>query len=151
MQPEGLKRASLHPSFHKATGLDLHCDGTLQPIGYVKTAILLCKSPSMQGGELTLFNAASAFSELAIIDTPAAIALAHPKVLSRKANINGCEDINRCPTFAVQKGGLFVIIQWLKQIVGKLLMVSIKQHLSAGLTFFLLKPDLEVVTFISLS
>lgn len=78
-----------HPSFDRPIDLDLHCDGTLQPIGYVSTSLLLCRSPAAEGGQTILFNAAAAFAELAAQDDPAAVALATPGVLVRQANFNG--------------------------------------------------------------
>jgi len=96
----------VHPSFERAIGLEMHCDGTLQKIGYVKTSILLCESPGAEGGDTTLFNACAAFSKLAATDWAAATALASPGALVRQANINGCRDINTGPGFTVQDGEL---------------------------------------------
>lgn len=95
-----------HPSFQRAVGVELHCDGTLQKIGYVKTTIMLCESPGAEGGDTTLFNATSAFAELVVTDLAAALALASPGVLIRQANINSCRDMNEGPAFAVEDGQL---------------------------------------------
>lgn len=95
-----------HPSFEGTGGLEFHCDGTLQPIGYVKASALLCESPGVEGGESTLFNAAAAYAELAGGDVAAAAALATEGVLTRQANINGRTDMNVGPAFAVRDGQL---------------------------------------------
>jgi hypothetical protein len=95
-----------HPSFEGTAGLRFHCDGTLQPIGYVKVSVLLCQSRAAEGGDTTMFNAAAAYSLLATVDAPAAIALATSGVLIRQANINGCVDVNAGPAFAVDEGQL---------------------------------------------
>ncbi|MES2998987.1 MAG: TauD/TfdA family dioxygenase [Pseudomonadota bacterium] len=96
-----------HPSFHKTRGLKLHSDGTLQKIGYVKTSMLYCKSPGLTGGDSTFFNASGAFAALVYKNLSAAIALMHPRVFIRQANVNGCDDINRGPTFTIKNGEIF--------------------------------------------
>jgi alpha-ketoglutarate-dependent taurine dioxygenase len=95
-----------HPSFGRAVGQPLHCDGTLQEIGFIKASVLLCESPGAQGGDTTLFNASAAYAQLAAADGPAAVALATPGVLIRQANINGCSDINAGPAFSARDGQL---------------------------------------------
>lgn len=97
---------SSHPTFETSSGLEFHCDGTLQKIGYVKTSILLCKSPGFEGGETTLFNALGAFTALIDKDPEAAMTLIGSGVLVRQANINGCSDINKRPAFTIQEGKL---------------------------------------------
>jgi hypothetical protein len=95
-----------HPAFESNSGLDMHCDGTLQEIGLVKTSLLVCETPAAEGGATTLFHAAAAYGELARTDETAAIALASPSVLVRRANINGCDDANIGPGFTVKDGKL---------------------------------------------
>jgi alpha-ketoglutarate-dependent taurine dioxygenase len=95
-----------HPSFGRTVGQRLHCDGTLQEIGYIKASVLLCESPAAQGGDTTLFNSSAAYAQLAATDRPAAVALATPGVLIRQANINGCSDMNAGPAFSVRDGQL---------------------------------------------
>jgi alpha-ketoglutarate-dependent taurine dioxygenase len=91
-----------HPSFGRTVGQKLHCDGTLQAIGYIKASMLLCEQPAAEGGETILFNASAAYAKLATADRPAAEALATPGALIRQANINGCADTNAGPAFTVQ-------------------------------------------------
>ena len=100
------KTCSSHPTFQKEVGVKLHCDGTLQGIGYVKTSVLLCEAPASQGGESILFNATAAYAELVRTDLDAAVALATPGSLLRQANMNGCNDKNFIPAFAVEDGKL---------------------------------------------
>jgi alpha-ketoglutarate-dependent taurine dioxygenase len=95
-----------HPSFGRTGGQELHCDGTLQDIGYVKASLLLCAMPAAEGGDTTLFNTSAAVAELAEADLAAARALAFPGTLIRRANINGCTDMNAGPVVAVQNGNL---------------------------------------------
>lgn len=95
-----------HPTFQSNEGVKLHCDGTLQKIGYVKTTVMLCKSPGAEGGESTLFNATGAYAELIEADYEAAIAMATPGSLVRQANMNGCSDKNIGPVFSVENGQL---------------------------------------------
>lgn len=95
-----------HPSFLGTVALDFHSDGTLQKIGYVKTTIMLCKAASAEGGETTLFNTSGAFANMLKTDPAAAIALATPGVLERKATLNGCTDVNCGPAFSIENGFL---------------------------------------------
>lgn len=99
-------RDSSHPSFERSVGLDLHCDGTLQPIGYVATSLLLCHTRATEGGETVLFNAPAAFAELAADDQLAAVALATPGVLVRQANLNGSVEAAVGPVVAARDGRL---------------------------------------------
>lgn len=95
-----------HPSFGRTIGQELHCDGTLQDIGYIKASLLLCATPAAEGGDTTLFNTSAAIAELAQADLPAAHALAFPGTLIREANVNGCTDANAGPVVTVQNGWL---------------------------------------------
>ena len=95
-----------HPAFGRTVGQNLHCDGTLQKIGLIKTSMLLCESVAADGGHTTLFNSSEAFAKLVVDDFDAAAALATPGVLVRQANINACTDANIGPAFTVQQGQL---------------------------------------------
>ncbi|MER8072284.1 alpha/beta hydrolase fold domain-containing protein [Streptomyces sp. NPDC094034] len=95
-----------HPSFARTVGQELHCDGTLQDIGFIKASVLLCESPAAEGGDTTLFNASAAFARLLMTDAAAATALATPGVLIRQANVNGSTEVNSGPAFTVQDGQL---------------------------------------------
>ena len=95
-----------HPSFGRTVGQELHCDGTLQDIGYVKASLLVCASPATEGGDTILFNASAAFARLARSDPAALAALATPGSLIRQANINGSTELNAGPAVTVQDGRL---------------------------------------------
>ncbi|MFD6624395.1 alpha/beta hydrolase fold domain-containing protein [Streptomyces diastaticus] len=98
--------SSRHPHFETTVGQDLHCDGTLQDIGAVKSAILLCRSQGAEGGETVVFNAHAAFTRLIETDPEAARALTTPGVLVRRATFNDSQETNPGPGFAVQDGRL---------------------------------------------
>ncbi|WP_448202862.1 TauD/TfdA family dioxygenase [Azospirillum sp. sgz302134] len=51
-----------HPAFSQDTELDLHTDGTLEPIGVVRTTMLVCIQPAQSGGE-TVIERTSALLE----------------------------------------------------------------------------------------
>ncbi|HET9254213.1 MAG TPA: TauD/TfdA family dioxygenase [Pseudonocardiaceae bacterium] len=95
-----------HPSFGSTVGQRLHCDGTLQDIGYIKASLLLCESPAAEGGDTILFNASAAYARLAAIDLSAAAVLATQGVLIRQANFNGSTEMNAGPAFSAQGGRL---------------------------------------------
>ncbi|WP_243710052.1 TauD/TfdA family dioxygenase [Micromonospora sp. KC213] len=92
---------TLHPHFETTVGQELHCDGTLQDIGEVKSVILLCQSQGLDGGTTTLFNAHGAFTKLLDVDPEAARALTAHGVLVRQATFNGSSEIKETPVFAV--------------------------------------------------
>lgn len=95
-----------HPSFGRTVGQRLHSDGTLQDIGVVKAAILVCESPAAEGGDTMLFNTSAAFVDLLAADPAAAAAMATPGSLVRTSNINGCTDENRGAAVSVIDGAL---------------------------------------------
>lgn len=95
-----------HPSFGRSVGQRLHCDGTLQPIGFLKATLMTCREPAADGGVNTLFNSVAAFAELLAADLPAAVALTWPTAMVRAANVNGSDDVNVGPAYTVQNGRL---------------------------------------------
>jgi hypothetical protein len=94
-----------HPAV-SANGQGLHVDGLLQPIGTVRTSVLLCSRPAATGGTSTLFNALAAFWHLAGTDPQAAQTLMDAAVLTRTATVNGSTDQTTGPAFAVLDGRL---------------------------------------------
>ncbi|MDP3372314.1 MAG: TauD/TfdA family dioxygenase [Candidatus Paracaedibacteraceae bacterium] len=98
--------SATHPIFQREVEVKLHCDGTLQKIGFVKTTVMLCEMPGAKGGENIFFNATAAYAELLETDLDAAIAMATHGSLIRQANINGCSDKNIGPVFSVDNGKL---------------------------------------------
>lgn len=98
--------STAHPTFQREVGVQLHCDGTLQEIGVIKTSVLLCESPGAKGGNSILFNATAAYAELLEIDLDAAVAMAAHGSLVRQANMNGCSDKNVGQAFSIADGKL---------------------------------------------
>jgi len=90
-----------HPTFESSAEVELHTDGTLQPIGEIHTSLLYCISPALRGGETTLFHAVEAFVELAREAPTLAAALLHPQALSRRATVNGSTAVAVGPVFAL--------------------------------------------------
>lgn len=103
----GTEAAASHPAFGQATGQRLHCDGTLQRIGEIKTTILLCARPGRSGGTSHLFNSAAAFAWLLHEDPAAAAALTAADVLVRTSTLPGTRgQYSAGPAFAVADGRL---------------------------------------------
>ncbi|TDC85506.1 hypothetical protein E1193_02395 [Micromonospora sp. KC606] len=103
---DGAASTDQHPHFETTVGQELHCDGTLQEIGEVRSAILLCQSQGVDGGTTTLFNAHGAFTELLDADPEAARALTARGVLVRRATFNGSSETRETPAFTVHEGQL---------------------------------------------
>ncbi|MBT2408162.1 MULTISPECIES: TauD/TfdA family dioxygenase [unclassified Streptomyces] len=93
--------AGNHPSFGRSVGQELHVDGTLQPMGMIKATLMSCQTPAVQGGVNTFFDSVGAYAELLRTDLPAALTLANPRVLVRRANINGSDEAKTGPVYAV--------------------------------------------------
>lgn len=94
-----------HPAFQATNGQALHSDGTLQPIGYVKTSLLLCATPAAEGGESTIFNAVAAFHALSH-ENPAAAQVLMTDCLRRTQNYGGRNDTHLGPAFTIRGGEL---------------------------------------------
>lgn len=90
-----------HPAFQATNGQLLHSDGTLQPIGHVKTSILLCATPAAAGGESMIFNAVAAFHALSQQNLAAAHALM-TDCLRRTQNYGECNDTHLGPAFTIR-------------------------------------------------
>ncbi|MGW9164911.1 hypothetical protein ACWGPZ_26670 [Priestia megaterium] len=50
-----------HRAFQTNNEQKIHCDGTLEVIGKIKTSLLLCATPSSVGKETVIFNSVAAF------------------------------------------------------------------------------------------
>lgn len=95
-----------HPAFGRAMAQGLHCDGTLQPIGFIKATLMSCRAPAAHGGVTTLFDSIGAYADLLRVDQAAALALARRDVLVRRATINDYHEENVGPVYAVRDGRL---------------------------------------------
>jgi hypothetical protein len=94
-----------HPAFGQAAGQPLHTDGTLQRIGEIKTALMLCARPAASGGTSRLFNASGALAALLNQDPAAAAALTAPEVLVRTSNLPDSRGQSAAgPAFAIADG-----------------------------------------------
>jgi len=60
----GPSATKAHPSFSRSAALDLHTDGTLEPIGKLATSILLCLQDASCGGETVIVRTSAVFEEL---------------------------------------------------------------------------------------
>ncbi|UOE58262.1 TauD/TfdA family dioxygenase [Priestia filamentosa] len=90
-----------HKAFRGGNQQDLHSDGTVHEIGFIKTTILFCQSSATKGGESIIFNTIDAFYELLEVDLEAAIAMLHPRSLKRTADIGFIES-HIGPAFAIE-------------------------------------------------
>jgi alpha-ketoglutarate-dependent taurine dioxygenase len=97
-----------HPSFHRNTAQNLHCDGTLQQIGEVPTTLLYCVRAAREGGESTLFNSVGAFAALYEKDRGAALAFLDAASLKRTANIGSNRDSVTGPVVGVDPSGQLI-------------------------------------------
>ncbi|WP_292765961.1 TauD/TfdA family dioxygenase [Microbacterium sp. UBA3486] len=89
-----------HPSFGTTDGQRLHTDGTLQPIGLIRTTILYCEQAAADGGGTYFFNSNGVFSRLRREDPDAAEQLSREGVLRRISNIGDDRHIADGPAFA---------------------------------------------------
>ncbi|GGY13697.1 MULTISPECIES: TauD/TfdA family dioxygenase [Streptomyces] len=71
-----------HP-FQDRAAQNVHCDGTLQSLGQVRTTLMLCVRAAADGGASYLVNLVDAYAELRRVDPEAAEQLAHEAVLVR--------------------------------------------------------------------
>jgi hypothetical protein len=80
---------SSHPAFTTAAGTALHTDGTLERLGDVRTTLLHCHRPSVEGGESHVFDLAAAVDQLLVEDSAAAMTLFDKGVLRRWSTLEG--------------------------------------------------------------
>ena len=93
-----------HPSFGTTDGQRLHTDGTLQPIGLIRTTILYCEQAAASGGGTYFFNSTGVYERLRARDAEAAAQLERPDVLRRISNIGTDRHIADGPAFAESAG-----------------------------------------------
>lgn len=91
-----------HPAFGSRSALELHTDGTLQPIGHVRTVLLFCVRPAWQGGDSTIFRAVSEFSILEKTQRNLSAALLDSRALTRRATVNGSRASCVGPVYAFE-------------------------------------------------
>jgi hypothetical protein len=92
----------LHLAFSSANAQGLHVDGTVEPLGLIKCAMLYCVHGATVGGASTIFNAVSAFATLCRVQPVLAVSLLDSSALMRKHSSPG----SLChygPVFAVRE------------------------------------------------
>ncbi|MFC2948131.1 TauD/TfdA family dioxygenase [Virgibacillus sediminis] len=94
-----------HRAFQSGNEQEIHSDGTLEPIGKIKSSVLLCITPAVEGGETIIFNSVAAFYDLLKNERLASIAssLLDPRALKRIA-VNGGGEMNIGPAFSIKEG-----------------------------------------------
>jgi Taurine catabolism dioxygenase TauD, TfdA family len=92
-----------HEVFDTDSAQRLHCDGTFEPIGIVKTSVLLVIQEAASGGDTLLFDAISAFKHLQSTTPELAQALLDSSALRRASTI-GTNDESIGPAFAYSLG-----------------------------------------------
>ena len=93
--------SSHHRAFASTKAQGLHVDGTLTPLGMIKTSILLCEAPAEIGGETTLFKAVAAFVRLIREEPEAGTSLLKHAVLSRR-DVGASQECISSPAFAIE-------------------------------------------------
>lgn len=88
-----------HPAFETRSGLEFHTDGTLHPIGEIRTALLFCIEPAAEGGDTTIFQACEAFQDLASTNPDLAEALLSEAALIRHTTFEGATTSSAGPVF----------------------------------------------------
>jgi hypothetical protein len=96
---------SPHRAFSSTQAQGLHVDGTLTPIGMIKTSVLLCEEPAEIGGETTLFKAVAAFAALFHDDHELGNSLLSYGVLTR-CDIGLTQQCMRGAAFAINENEL---------------------------------------------
>ncbi|MDQ0802599.1 TauD/TfdA family dioxygenase [Priestia megaterium] len=90
-----------HKAFNTSSEQEIHSDGTLEKIGFIKTTLLYCKSQGESGGENTIYNSVGAFYHLLKTRFDIAKLLFDERCLKRASNINNQEYIG--PAFSIQE------------------------------------------------
>lgn len=93
-----------HRAFNTSLEQEIHSDGTLEKIGFIKTTLLYCKAQGISGGESTLFNSVGAYFNLIKTNFEISKLLLDENCLRRVSNINYQEYIG--PAFAIQENKL---------------------------------------------
>jgi len=100
----GSKKGDLdHAAFVGSAAQDLHCDGTLEPMGLVNTTMLGCVEKAHEGGSSLLFNALGGFYDLWVRDQDSAVTLLWDNCLARSASLDPGIPPTRGPAFGLVK------------------------------------------------
>lgn len=108
----GQAMGNAHPSFSAEGALDLHIDGTLEPIGEIATAMLLCLQNAASGGETLIIRTAAAIETLwqacGAHERAKLSALFDARALRRWETVNGGREFCDGPVFAAAGAGQFL-------------------------------------------
>jgi hypothetical protein len=96
--------STVHRAFETSLSQALHCDGTLEEIGAIATAVLYCMTAAPSGGETLVFESARAFKALSA-NTVLAEALTSPNALMR-TDVGYTEASYVGPAFRVDRRGI---------------------------------------------
>ncbi len=94
-----------HRAFQTRNAQALHCDGTLEEIGTVRTSMLFCVRAAGIGGLTTVFNSVGAWVALGCKDPLAATAFLDPAALIRR-DVGRSNEFRSGPVFALREGEL---------------------------------------------
>jgi hypothetical protein len=97
--------SSDHRAFATPKGQGLHVDGTLTPLGLIKTSVLLCEAPAEIGGETTLFKAVAAFARLMREEPEIGTSVLRHPVLTRR-DVGASQECISSPAFAIEANEL---------------------------------------------
>jgi len=97
-------QSACHPAFDSCDRLPLHTDGSLQPLGLVRSVVMVCITPAREGGDTTIFDAVAAFNSIRIKQPHLARALLNERALVRRATVNGSESAAAGPVFEIKDG-----------------------------------------------
>ena len=95
----------IHRAFQTNNEQKIHCDGTVEVIGKIKTTILLCAKAASGGGETIIFNSVAALYNLLRIENlePILSSLFNLNALKRVA-ANGAKEEYIGPAFTIRSG-----------------------------------------------
>jgi hypothetical protein len=84
-------------SFMSSESRGFHVDGLLEPMGFVRTSMLYCIRPAVEGGETIILNSVGLFADLMKKNPEAASTFVNSNVLCRKATVPGVKDNSMGP------------------------------------------------------
>ncbi len=89
----------VHRGFSTSQSQALHVDGTLEPIGRVRTSLLVCCQPAHRGGETRIFDAVGAVAYLTRYGLSSVAPLFDPECL-RRSDVGRSQSSRLGPVFA---------------------------------------------------
>ncbi|MET7286377.1 TauD/TfdA family dioxygenase [Streptomyces sp. NPDC005573] len=99
---------SNHPGFGSDQAQPFHVDGLFDPVGAIRSSMLYCVRPAVEGGRTIVFNASAVFMALREQDPAAAKVLLGEGVLERLATIPDVHGSVHAAAFAYDDSGLLM-------------------------------------------